>query len=1421
MKTKHIFLTCAFILCLSACQDEEIMPAPADIPLSRAIAATSTSTSVLTTANGGLTWTASRRVPLVGEGRIVDDMSNALIEVLNNNQGIANMLDTDLTNSASFSGVATANLIGNQIASVRDVNRTYAGGQAAGFVYLLDNSSLLTLDVLKGFYLKTYLKGVEQEMKGSDSQVVETLQLNLIGAANNGGQQALSITTSFSKPFDEIKIGMYGISATVLNALKLYYAFVGDNPIQPAVTGNAYYTNGVAVHTNSILELTWTTVPNSGELIDANLSNGPSFSLIGSLLQPRATINFKQVIPIGAEVGFNLSNLGLANISLLGTTTLTTYDANDTQQEQVSISNLLGISAIIGGGTQVSMVLKKPCTQVKIQFSGINVNLGTTTINYAFVRDASIVDPSSFFSLSNATITGNSYQLVTPATGSVNYTVTSYPSGATPVVSNNKITGMTVNGSYQVTGTYTAANGTVYTQTATITRNAVSNGSASCNTMITGISNGATVYAPSGGGCLLCVGEGTNFTGKSNLIDNNPDNYITYYNVASIAANTSIVGIRTAATTPVNTSKAQIRTGFVIQTSSKLLSANVLKYLIIRLYRNGVKIFESTADNNNAISAGLIGDSGNKVRVGVTTNLEFDAIELWTGGILNLNLNAFRIYYAYWENVSDNCYNSSIANACLQLMTPSTYGASINYAATGSPGVAHIGTSLNNLGNLIDADENTYSTITTTNALGAVTVAVKFNRIQQKQPVGFIVADPAGIAGADLINWTTLSVYNAGVLVGQTGTGGVLGLDVIGTNGRQYMETTPSSAPFDEVRITFSGVVNALKTIQLAGVYTRQDSNGDGIPDCAEVTPGQDETIDFLGVTAHLCQGSPIVLQVKGGTNGNNYLLRFYNVVKNNEVTDKTVALTNQTFTITNMPAGDYYISIYDAGGTKLYYNGIHSTVHPLRTTWKTNAGTSNWNTWGNWSDGSPWQCTDVIIPSGAALYPVLVQGDANYCNNLHFAPNAEIVNTHYLTYSQAWAEMALQSGRYYMLSAPLKATFTGDMFIPASMSGTQNNDFFVTLNETTSPENRFSPRIYQRLWSHDAPGQKISGGTLTPVTVTPDKTNWTPPFNALNQAYTVGMGFSLLADKESVSGNTLTFRFPKAHTHYTYYNMSGQGTSYSENLTRTLPGRFIYENSSGTVTFPYTVNATNKAAGTSFLIGNPFMTHIRIDRFMTDNPSVTSIKVYDGNSNNSVIKVDGQLLTNGSNFQYIAPMQSFFVTVSLPATGLSVKFTEAALTQAPGSGGLMRSTRAMSLSGSTSASRPTLLLSATAGNITSGCLIRLSSSARDGFRAGEDSELLMDNEVSPIIAVFSISDEKALDIQQLNNAVQIPLGFSLRNPARVTLKLSHDSGNAWKNWSLVDTQTGKRTSLSASETTLDLGILSTHVGRFYLMKNQ
>lgn len=67
--------------------------------------------------------------------------------------------------------------------------------------------------------------------------------------------------------------------------------------------------------------------------------------------------------------------------------------------------------------------------------------------------------------------------------------------------------------------------------------------------------------------------------------------------------------------------------------------------------------------------------------------------------------------------------------------------------------------------------------------------------------------------------------------------------------------------------------------------------------------------------------------------------------------------------------------------------------------------------------------------------------------NDIYLVHNTlvyDIENTHYLNYTQVWVELALQSGRYYMLSAPLKDMFAGDIFIPASMNGTQNNDHFM-----------------------------------------------------------------------------------------------------------------------------------------------------------------------------------------------------------------------------------------------------------------------------------------------------------------------------------------------------------------------------------------
>ena len=102
-------------------------------------------------------------------------------------------------------------------------------------------------------------------------------------------------------------------------------------------------------------------------------------------------------------------------------------------------------------------------------------------------------------------------------------------------------------------------------------------------------------------------------------------------------------------------------------------------------------------------------------------------------------------------------------------------------------------------------------------------------------------------------------------------------------------------------------------------------------------------------------------------------------------------------------------------------------------------------------------------------------------------------------------------------------------------------------------------------------------------------------------------------------------------------------------------------------------------------------------------------------------------------------------------------------------------------------------------------------------FRSGEDAELLIDNEIRPAIAIFSVANGKALDIQQLQNATEIQLGFYLRIPAEVSLSVRKALGGEWTGWSLFDVEKNKRYSLDNPDIKIDLGTLSTNIGRFYL----
>lgn len=437
MKIRYYIFLFILFLSVASCQDEDYpfvdTPGNSTPPTTRA---TEIASALTQDANGH--WKASRRVPLVGIGRIVDNYSDALVSVAGWKENIANLVDTDISNSTSFSGVANADLLANQIASVRDLNRVYAGGQEAGFVYRTSTNGVLELSVLKQFWIKTFLHGVEQEMKGGDPNV-ETLQLNLISAGNNNGKQALSISASLDKPFDEVRIGMSGVNADVLKSLELFYAYVGENEEQKCIQGNPDFP-AVKIHDGG--NGSWTSVKfllTSKQLVDEDTTNGVTIETLGSLLGGLfggfwATVDFGKTIPAGSEVGFILTQGNLLSLDIGNTMTLTTFDENDNQQEEFAVGSVLGVSAIGGGKSAVSLVTTKPCSQIKIYLFKIAVNLGATIINYAFVRDETKVDQSAYLSLPDVTIHTGSYYLAPPKTGSIRYAVTSAPQGSNPQV---------------------------------------------------------------------------------------------------------------------------------------------------------------------------------------------------------------------------------------------------------------------------------------------------------------------------------------------------------------------------------------------------------------------------------------------------------------------------------------------------------------------------------------------------------------------------------------------------------------------------------------------------------------------------------------------------------------------------------------------------------------------------------------------------------------------------------------------------------------------------------------------------------------------------------------------------------------------------------------------------------------------------
>lgn len=1134
-------------------------------------------------------------------------------------------------------------------------------------------------------------------------------------------------------------------------------------------------------------------------------------------------------------------------------------------QEETISAQVLNLSLVqIGDGT-VSIKAKVPFSGCEIRFlTVLGVNVGGMGIHYGFVRMAPDVshrcDIKPTIS-SNICNTQTSFTLRSNPKVSVTWSL----EGAWDLKGNDikDTTSVKVTADGEVTnlrlGRFTfraTAKDGCYDET-TITVGVFNDGNTPCGKPITN-KDGKDIYEISPkihdtSGSLLSI---SNLKNRENILSGDYEKYAEYIGGLSLADNLCIIGIhrkdgklmydadpkrKDGESEPDSLMRVQPkRIGFVVEASATVLNLHALQFLQIRCYHDGKEVYRHLIDENNAISADVGGsDKLQKIRYSIevpekdknNSPMQMDEFQLWNSGVLNLGGSKLRIYYAFIEEAADDC-SSPLACGTL-VMSHNHSHTTVNADETKFGGTVNVLSIDDNLCNFIDGDINSYMAIANTVGVGSGrTIAINMGRqLDYHHQLGIVIDNKTFLAAVKVGNWLTVETFKDGEPSGDKFTDWkVIGADVAGFGDKNVLFFQPKNT-YDEVRLTLASIVGALDVQKFYGIVTRGDINNNGIPDCKDdcsCVPG----VDSIKVSS-VCVGDTVRI-VATGNPGAKYYLRFgdKNAGTNGivELVASSETQNNIQYEYTTKKAGEFQLTFFDGSGTPL--SSVVYQVHPLQTRWLTTASNNDWNKWDNWSNGSPYCCTDAIISSDAKIFPVLgtAEHPADYCcKDIFFEPRSAVENITSLNYRKAWVEMELKPNMYYNLSTPLKQTYTGDMFVPKNITAA----LFEPLTEDNCAENRFNPSIYQRLWATTAPGKIVSknrsgGIALGDNTLGVLETQWSRHFNAVAKPYAMGEGFSLWVDNGHLPAtNMFRIRLPKAHEVYRYYADYDEEILGSEIFTRNENemNRFVYEDGTapGNMTMKYVYKAGDKDVTEdrtvfvgqdsyqitlkadeptkTFLLGNPFMSHIDIQKFLKANDNVGSVIVQTPQGEQTIAKAGETVVTTG-DVTSIEPMQSFKVVSNAdPSTSLTILLTTEMI------GGTKKPDGEGENKGET-----TRVLRVNVESLTNG-----SRSASLLMMADDDVAsvpTLMDNEVKPDVKVFGISNSNAYDIMPM--AESTSLGIFLNHKDSISIEVVPTEETDAEEYVLhdnltdIDYEIGSQVVVSDAETSL---------GRFVIRK--
>ncbi len=804
------------------------------------------------------------RRALVGPGCTINSIGDG-VNVVSGTAKLQNICNDDLDDYATIPALVDATVVGSPIISVKDNQHYYAGGTEAGFVICAkSDASILTLDLAQ-FYKIQFLKDGEKVDKPqliSTGKSVTGLGLSLLTIPGSDQVNKLYTATAPGN-FDEIKLVQCGVDAKVLSAINIKYAFVGKAR-EYTITNNK--ENGISKYAEEQGRKTFTLDAQGkepthtlgevsrGDVIDEKLDNGYA-AVVGAGVPVSTPVTVvakpsdgKEAFPKGTEVGFKFNGFNLANLSVGSGVELTLFNKENKEIGKYDISKkLLGLG-LIEDTKDGEVVMRAPAafSAAKIFFKGIGIEVGGTSVNYAFVRMAP--DAASHHCPINATssrdVSGsvNQFQLQHNDTVQVEWSIVDCPTGSN--VELNTETGLVSNldipGKYVFKATVLKDEGRsekCYEETTLNYAPKYVAEEHGVNILVNkeGEEPKYMLSDKVGGGLIQIFDRMMNC---SAILTTSLNDFAYREPGVEVAANKGLVGIKTADGSNfadglngnARAFNGKTKVGFVVSAKATGLDAGVLKLYNIKLYNKGKEVTGDVTTHWDAISAGLIGKEETRkmcLNVEVPAGSVFDEIVLYNTDVLSADLSQLNVYYAYVADAdADNATINPVYGA--QVVSTDNTNASIDFANTQMVQVANIGNGYNELSNLIDDSMDTYLTLPLGVDLGGSTISVNMGKVVDKgQQLVMVTQNLALGLGASLGEGLKLTTYLDDEKQEELTSWKVLGADVIGSKGDSYAVLNPIKS-FDQVRITPVKALSALGNLQIKGFALRTDMNDDG-----------------------------------------------------------------------------------------------------------------------------------------------------------------------------------------------------------------------------------------------------------------------------------------------------------------------------------------------------------------------------------------------------------------------------------------------------------------------------------------------------------------------------------------------------------------------------------------------------------------